>query len=999
MRPSLDPLRYSLRALDEMAREQASVAPPPRVDEPLFSPHPVLRPMARDGAALSLRLFTDADDDATALVLGDASSHRFDPIPARAATLFDAHAALIARNGEDDMVLGFPLVTFVQQGSTRVAPLISRGGVRARWMLGQRGWELPRDASAGVPFSPPDALEIEVAGDENTYALHGGVWHFLFGFDGATLARIGATGRRGTSALVRAATRALESGAEDVEPDTTIESGPLTKDELQAFCEAAATRAAPSRALRCHPHGLLLLPPRGDPTSGLRTELRALLDERAPERGPLAVYLGASAAPADEQSVWTSGKVPPTPSQLTAARAFEGTQDLVAVRGPPGCGKTALLHHVTAQTVVACALGDVWVKAPSRIAPWPLVVTSTNNAAVDHALSPFVNAPAIPVALRLGNRRTLAEETATALAFAIDALQAPGEATLVEAREAFEALARPVRAHLRDRAATRKARESRSARRRQLEQRAATLRQTLAETLAALPDGDPPPVGLSDLDEAMQALREHLEAASRLAPLHLDGKKPSVERACEKWARANALRAPRVEPVLRSLSLETPFGALDAARPREDVTRQQSAMGATLAQLERVRALLAAPELRRELASVESELAVAPSEASGFSPDPALYDAALVVRDAWARAHRTTLVPRLSAALAAVREEWSGPRKPLSQLLCELAPLFPLAGCTLLSMRASFPLEPDVIERLVIDEAAQCAPVYAVPALARARRALLAGDTAQLPPVYTLDPRVDERLARGLHETSVTPFRMGADCTSSAQATAEPRARTRLALVEHFRSQREIVALSSRWSGYDLDVRTTSRSLRAISPRLVSPVTVLPVRGHGGRAPEGVVNEAEAIHTVDLVAELLADGIEPADIAVLTPFVGQCVRVERELLARGLLQRGGVLVSTVHRLQGGERRVIVFSVAATQRRHLRWLAERPHLLHVATSRAQDHLVVLLDPEALADEPALAPFREHLRSTPAGTASLHHELEAIDASTMGSSPVRAPRWPR
>ncbi len=960
MRPSLDPLRYSLRALDEMAREQASVAPPPRVDAPQFSPHPVLRPMARDGAALSLRLFTDAVDDATALVLGDASSHRFEPIPPRAATLFDAHAALIARSGEDDMVLGFPLATFVQQGSARVAPLISRGGVRARWLLGQRPWELPRDASAGVPFSPPDALVIEVVGDESTYALHGGVWHFLFGFDGAALAQIGAAGRGGISALVRAATRALETGGEDIEPDATIESGPLTKDELHAFCDAAAKRAAPSRALRCHPHGLLMLPPRGDPTSGLRTELRALLDERAPERGPLAVYLGASAAPADEQSIWTSGKVPPTPSQLAAARAFEGTQDLVAVRGPPGCGKTALLHHVTAQTVVACALGDVWVKAPSRNAPWPLVVTSTNNAAVDHALSPFVNAPAIPVALRLGNRRTLAEETASALASAIDALQAPGEATLAEARDAFEALARPVRAHLRDRAATRKARGERSARRQQLEQRAATLRRTLA----ALPDGAPPPVALSDLDEAMRALREHVEAASRLAPLHLDGKKPSVERACERWARANTLRAPRVEPVLRSLSLETPFGALDAARPREDVTGQQSAMEATLAQLERVRDRLAAPELRHELAGVESELAVAPSEASGPSPDPSLYDAALVVRDAWARAHRAALVPRLSAALAAVREEWSGPRKPLSQLLCELAPLFPVAGCTLLSMRASFPLEPDVIERLVIDEAAQCAPVYAVPALARARRALLAGDTAQLPPVYTLDPRVDERLARGLHETSVTPFRMGADCTSSAQATAEPRARTRLALVEHFRSQREIVALASRWSGYDLDVRTTSRSLHAISPRLVSPVMVLPVRGHGGRAPEGVVNEAEAIRTADLVAELLTDGIEASDIAVLTPFVGQCIRVERELLARGLFQRGGVLVSTVHRLQGGERRVIVFSVAATQRRHLRWLAERPHLLHVATSRAQDHLVVLLDPEALS-EPALAPFREHV----------------------------------
>ena len=39
------------------------------------------------------------------------------------------------------------------------------------------------------------------------------------------------------------------------------------------------------------------------------------------------------------------------------------------------------------------------------------------------------------------------------------------------------------------------------------------------------------------------------------------------------------------------------------------------------------------------------------------------------------------------------------------------------------------------------------------------------------------------------------------------------------------------------------------------------------------------------------------------------------------------------------------------------------IAERPHLLHVATSRAQDHLVVLLDPDAAKREPALAPLVE------------------------------------
>jgi AAA domain len=964
-----------------MAREQASVAPPPRVSDDSFSPHPVLRPVAADGSALSLRMFSDALEDATALVLGDVDSHRFEPIPARAAPLFEAHAALKATEVEDVLVLGFPLATFVQQGSARVAPLFSRGGARARWMLGETAWELPPGTRAGASLPIPDALVLEVVGDEGAYALHGGVWHSLFGLDGTTLARIGAAARHGVGALVRAATRALETGGEDdadtdaednadadaeddadANADVQVDGGPLTRDELQAFCEAASKRALPSRALRCYPHGIAMLPPRGDPTSGLRSDLRALMDEPVLPRGPLAVYLGARGAPVQERSVWASARVAPTASQLAAARAFEGSDDLVAVCGPPGCGKTALLHHVTAQTVVACALGNLWVTAPPRVVPWALVVTSTNNAAVDHALAPFVGAPAIPLALRLGNRRTLSEVTADALAAAIAALEAPGQATLAEARAAFEARAQPVRTYLREREAKYASRASDATRRRELEQRAATLREMLVRT----PDGAPPDVPLGELEEATRILREHAEAASRLAPLHLDGKSPSVERACEKWARANDLRASRIEPVLRALSLKTPFGALDPERPREDVARQHKAIEATLEQMTRARDLLAAPESRRELAELEATLAKVEAEPI-LPPDPALYDAALEVRDAWARAHRVVLVRRLSAALAAARGERSGGGwgKPLSYALQELAALFPLAGCTLLSMRAGFPLERDVIDRLVIDEAAQCAPVYAVPALARARRAMLTGDTAQLPPVYTLDPRVDDRLARGMDDAVVAPFRMNATSTSSAQAVAEPRARVRVALVEHFRSQPAIVSLASRWSGYSLDVRTPERSLADVSPRLATPVVTIPVRGRGERAPEGVVNAAEAAYAVELVAELIADGIEPSDIAVLTPFVGQYVRIERELLARGLVQRGGVLVSTVHRLQGGERRVVIFSVTATQRRHLRWLGERPHLLHVATSRAQDHLVVLLEPEASTLEPALAPLREVL----------------------------------
>ncbi|HSO37978.1 MAG TPA: hypothetical protein VLT33_35870 [Labilithrix sp.] len=72
--------------------------------------------------------------------------------------------------------------------------------------------------------------------------------------------------------------------------------------------------------------------------------------------------------------------------------------------------------------------------------------------------------------------------------------------------------------------------------------------------------------------------------------------------------------------------------------------------------------------------------------------------------------------------------------------------------------------------------------------------------------------------------------------TSQLEREGPPISRARLTLTERFRSQHAIVTLASRWSGYV--------------------------------------------------------------IAVLTPFVGHSVRIERELVARGLLERGGVLDPT-----------------------------------------------------------------------------------------------------
>jgi len=964
-RSPFDALRYGLRALEEMSRAEASVVAPARTDDLVFAPHPLVRPPSRDGAALSLRLFSEGADDATAFVLRDADSLSLSPIPARAGAFFEAHLAALARGDDDELVVGFPLVSFVQSGQRRTAPLLFWSGARATWRLDDADWQLPRGARLGTAVPIPTSLLLrapEAEDDEPEFGLHAGLWRQLLDVDGPALAALSRAGRGGVGALLRAAVLTLTRGAEEG-AEGELDDAPPTREELRALVDAVRSRASSRLSLQAHPHALAMLLPKGDPTSGLRSELASILDGPAPKGGPLAVFLGAKPAPSRRAPLWTHGASTPTRSQVEAAIALEGSPDLVALCGPPGCGKTTLLHHLAAQAIVSRALDDTWVKPPAQETPWGLVVTSTNNAAVDHALAPFVASRSLPVGLRLGNRRALAELAAPALRAALAALSSDDGPSLPVARAAFEERARPAREHLRAMAALGPAKERRKKELARLRSRRDELRPLLAPPLMEVDDEVLP----ARVNDARGSLGAHARASTLLAEQLTEGGDRSPSRAQKKWRHANIQRGKVIVPVLAKLGIAVPFRELVEG---EDMVAalavQREAMERTLALLDEAERSLRAPARQRELDRVESELRAAEGggeeERAAPPPDPSLVEAALAVRDAWARAHRKVLAPRLEQALGLVGgERFVARGRALAEVLSSVSALFPVAGCTLLSLRASFALEPGVIDRLVVDEAGQCAPVYTVAALARARRALVTGDVAQLPPVYTLDDRLDARLARGLDEAATEPFRMGASATTSAQSVAEARASEPRSLTEHFRSQPEIVTLASAWSGYSLDVRTPLRSLAQVSRRLTRPVAVRDVAGVGERAPEGIVNEAEAARVVALVEALVADGVAARDVAVLTPFVGQSARIERELLRRGLVYDDGVLVRTVHKLQGGERRVVVFSVTATEPKHLRWLASRPHLLHVAASRAQDHLVVYLDAERARGEALLRPL--------------------------------------
>jgi hypothetical protein len=370
--------------------------------------------------------------------------------------------------------------------------------------------------------------------------------------------------------------------------------------------------------------------------------------------------------------------------------------------------------------------------------------------------------------------------------------------------------------------------------------------------------------------------------------------------------------------------------------------------------------------------------ATAPSEAATL-PAPqdeaaayALFLAAERLRAAWAIRNRTNLLNVLTLALRAARSTRS-----LKKLLEKpqngaawLRRLFPAWGSTLLSLGNVFPAEPGCCEQVIIDEAGQCHPGYAVSALLRARSALVIGDVHQLEPVIGLSEEDERRIVRGMRlgiaSARLAPYRTHDESQSSAQSLADRAVSTRPTLIDHFRCQPAIAAICERLCGYGLVTRTEPMSRSDRAPLLSAPVLFVPLAGEQERQGGSWMNPLEIAQVVHWVQHLIQQGINPDEIGVITPFRGQLDALWRELAAARvpLDQPGqpqevdnnldlfgsptgrGLSLGTVHRFQGGEKSVILFSTTVTRSSSLRFLDQRVNLINVAASRARDHLITL-----------------------------------------------------
>lgn len=263
-------------------------------------------------------------------------------------------------------------------------------------------------------------------------------------------------------------------------------------------------------------------------------------------------------------------------------------------------------------------------------------------------------------------------------------------------------------------------------------------------------------------------------------------------------------------------------------------------------------------------------------------------------------------------------------------------------------------LDPEVLEDrifdvAVIDEAAQAIEPASWTAIVRAKKTVLAGDHCQLPATVISQEAQRAGLSISLMQRLLE--------NSQLAPTIARR------LTVQYRMHAAIMSFSSEQfyeNTLQADPSVAGHLLCDLPNMAATDVTETPLSfidtagasfdEELGADGESRFNPREAEFAAQQVAVLLAAGLSPSDIAVISPYAAQ-VRVLRESMPDTAVE-----VDTVDGFQGREKEAVVISlVRSNDRREIGFLSDKRRM-NVALTRARRKLIVIGDSATLAAHP-------------------------------------------
>ncbi len=128
------------------------------------------------------------------------------------------------------------------------------------------------------------------------------------------------------------------------------------------------------------------------------------------------------------------------------------------------------------------------------------------------------------------------------------------------------------------------------------------------------------------------------------------------------------------------------------------------------------------------------------------------------------------------------------------------------------------------------------------------------------------------------------------------------------------------------------------------------PSTFVDIKYEGDKAP----NHLEAVLVAELVEEACKCGLTSRQISIISPYRPQVVAIRDAVKARGLDPQL-LFIDTVHRMQGQERELVIFSMGvgsqAFATKNAQFLFD-PKLINTAITRAKYKRIIVANPNIL-----------------------------------------------
>ncbi len=285
-----------------------------------------------------------------------------------------------------------------------------------------------------------------------------------------------------------------------------------------------------------------------------------------------------------------------------------------------------------------------------------------------------------------------------------------------------------------------------------------------------------------------------------------------------------------------------------------------------------------------------------------------------------------------------------------------ISTMLPINAVTSLSIRRRIPFKPALYDLLIIDEASQCDIASMIPLLLRAKRIAVIGDKKQLNHICLLSKQTDLSLIMKNNIEMRWSYRASsiydlASCMTNAENIIQLR--------DHHRSFLDIIQFSNK-EFYDNTLRIATDYSRLVAPNNGKPILGMQwmdVKGITIRPDSGgAYNLQEAESVIRILRRLSLELGFDGSIGVTTPFHLQAEMISRALeqdseLRNHLELHNRILIDTVHKFQGDERDVIVFSPVVsdgTKSQSLMFLKSTGNLFNVAITRARALLVAVGD---------------------------------------------------